>query len=372
MTLSVAQAFTPGKKDGRFQSPINGALIAPAVFHPGVNAWATEKSGHQNLRETSAVFIRGDECFHHLSVYKVTIELVQLVEPELKPRSVRVATQISKVLQGDERFVEYPALKGRVLDDSAQHTHASGTTNSESTMVETVDDFIAFSLRRSNALGFKQLVDVLRICEPAITGLKFRAVEKLRSIDVLVTAESDPPGVITGHHDVLAEGGGFGNEFGIRRPAAQRTPVHPIEVKARFLELNREQEGSRNIDATNLKATRVHPAIRKVIGPESEAGAVSFTRKEVAIVLRHEKACAVDWLCGRRRRDDRELNLFDRRVPRLEVKCVSARLKQAYVKVLLEGNDRECAYAGPGFDARIEGDRLPAARYYRRLKNAIT
>src|SRR6185503_1946424 len=110
---------------------------------------------------------------------------------------------------------------------------------------------------------------------------------------------------------------------------AQRTPVHPIEVIARFLELNREQEGSRNIDAANLKAARVHPAIGKVIGPESEAGAVGFTRKEVAIVLRHEKAGAIDWLCGRRRRDDCELNLFDRRIPRLEVKRVSTRLKQA-------------------------------------------
>ena len=89
-------------------------------------------------------------------------------------------------------------------------------------------------------------------------------------------------------------------------------------------------------------------------------------------MLRHKKAGAIDWLRDRRRRNDRELDLCERRVPRLEVKRVSARLKQAYVKVFLEGNDRECAYAGPFFDARIEGDRLPAARYYRRLKNAIT
>jgi hypothetical protein len=47
-------------------------------------------------------------------------------------------------------------------------------------MVETVDDFVAFSWRRRNALGFKQLVNVLRISKPAITRLKFRAVEKLK------------------------------------------------------------------------------------------------------------------------------------------------------------------------------------------------
>ena len=41
--LSVAQAFTPGElKPIVFKSPINGALIALAVSHPGVNAWARE------------------------------------------------------------------------------------------------------------------------------------------------------------------------------------------------------------------------------------------------------------------------------------------------------------------------------------------
>ena len=41
--FSVAQAFTPGEmKAIVFKSPINGALIALAVSHPGVNAWARE------------------------------------------------------------------------------------------------------------------------------------------------------------------------------------------------------------------------------------------------------------------------------------------------------------------------------------------
>jgi hypothetical protein len=41
--FSVAQAFTPGElQPVVFKSPINGALIAPAVSHPGVNAWARE------------------------------------------------------------------------------------------------------------------------------------------------------------------------------------------------------------------------------------------------------------------------------------------------------------------------------------------
>jgi hypothetical protein len=31
-------------KGGNFKSPINGALIALDVSHPGVNAWAREKT----------------------------------------------------------------------------------------------------------------------------------------------------------------------------------------------------------------------------------------------------------------------------------------------------------------------------------------
>jgi hypothetical protein len=31
------------KKGISFESPINGALVAPSVSHPGVNAWAREK-----------------------------------------------------------------------------------------------------------------------------------------------------------------------------------------------------------------------------------------------------------------------------------------------------------------------------------------
>jgi len=43
INFSVAQGFTPGKeKVVGFESPINGALRASAVFHSGVNAWARE------------------------------------------------------------------------------------------------------------------------------------------------------------------------------------------------------------------------------------------------------------------------------------------------------------------------------------------
>ena len=52
--LFVAQAFTPGNKEGLvFKSPINGALVACPVSHPGVNAWAREnptmKLGHHDF-----------------------------------------------------------------------------------------------------------------------------------------------------------------------------------------------------------------------------------------------------------------------------------------------------------------------------------
>ena len=34
------------------KSPINGALIAPALSHPGVNAWASEKR-YDEIRDTT-------------------------------------------------------------------------------------------------------------------------------------------------------------------------------------------------------------------------------------------------------------------------------------------------------------------------------
>src|SRR5438046_8815132 len=50
-------------KGGSFKSPINGALMAPAVSHPGVNAWARE-----NLRITLG---------HHLEIESIDIALVE-------------------------------------------------------------------------------------------------------------------------------------------------------------------------------------------------------------------------------------------------------------------------------------------------------
>jgi hypothetical protein len=52
----VAQAFTPGNKgEVSFKSPINGALVASPVSHPGVNAWAGESpAGNQFTMKFSA------------------------------------------------------------------------------------------------------------------------------------------------------------------------------------------------------------------------------------------------------------------------------------------------------------------------------
>ena len=56
--LSVAQAFTPGNERGvSFKGPINGALIAPPVSHPGVNAWARENSTVKSGRHSEALLL---------------------------------------------------------------------------------------------------------------------------------------------------------------------------------------------------------------------------------------------------------------------------------------------------------------------------
>src|SRR6476661_9769766 len=88
--------------------------------------------------EAAAVFGRRDEGPDHFGLDKVTVEVVELGEPELKTVCVRIATKVTKVFHRHKRFVEYSAIKRRVFDDFAKHAHARRTTNRKRTMVKTV------------------------------------------------------------------------------------------------------------------------------------------------------------------------------------------------------------------------------------------
>jgi len=50
MSFRSPGVYAWGRKGGSFKSPINGALIAPAVCYPGVNAWARENVNDETRR----------------------------------------------------------------------------------------------------------------------------------------------------------------------------------------------------------------------------------------------------------------------------------------------------------------------------------
>src|SRR5882724_788046 len=65
-------------------------------------------SGSLLLPKSRAIFARGDECLHHLSLVEVAIEIVKLRQPELIAivivvrRISRIAAQVSEVLHQHE------------------------------------------------------------------------------------------------------------------------------------------------------------------------------------------------------------------------------------------------------------------------------
>src|SRR5437667_525440 len=76
--------------------------------------------------KTLSVFHRVNERFHHLSIYKITIELIQLRQPEIVAsiirirRVVRVPAQITKELHQYKRAVEFLSVERGVLGYASQ------------------------------------------------------------------------------------------------------------------------------------------------------------------------------------------------------------------------------------------------------------
>ena len=52
--------------------------------------------------EPLSVLRRRDECLHHFRIGEVSAKAVQLIQPEVESRCVRVAAQITEVLHDDE------------------------------------------------------------------------------------------------------------------------------------------------------------------------------------------------------------------------------------------------------------------------------
>jgi len=56
--------------------------------------------------EALSVFTRDEERSHHLRLFKVSVELVELRQPKLIAAFVGITPEVTKVLHHDKRFVE--------------------------------------------------------------------------------------------------------------------------------------------------------------------------------------------------------------------------------------------------------------------------
>ena len=57
--------------------------------------------------EPLSVLRRRDECLHHFRIGEVSAKAIQLIQPEVESRDIRITTQITEVLHRDEGSVEF-------------------------------------------------------------------------------------------------------------------------------------------------------------------------------------------------------------------------------------------------------------------------
>src|SRR6266446_3646218 len=85
------------------------------------------------LTEASSIFIGSNKRLEHFGGDIVAVELVELVEPEVKAgevqvgRGVRVSSQVAEVLHKHKGAVEFVLLQQKVLGDLHEHVSAQGS-----------------------------------------------------------------------------------------------------------------------------------------------------------------------------------------------------------------------------------------------------
>src|SRR5437016_3876903 len=89
--------------------------------------WKMERS---LLTKSLQILTRSNEGFNHLGLHKVAVELIQLRQPEVVTRKIRVgrviriAPQIAKVFHQHESAIEFLLGQHRVLRHIAQSTRS--------------------------------------------------------------------------------------------------------------------------------------------------------------------------------------------------------------------------------------------------------
>ena len=121
----------------------------PAGGTPSEKHWLSCKS--------LSVLGRGDECLDHIGVDKVSVELVQLRQPEIESRVVgvlriiRVAPQISKVLHQHKRAVELLRLERFIVRSKKQERSRLSFTYS-ATSIKLITALTTFGIKNCATL----------------------------------------------------------------------------------------------------------------------------------------------------------------------------------------------------------------------------
>ena len=73
------------------------------------------------LAKPLAILTRVDERLDHFRLHEVSVELVELLQPEAETGFVRIAAEITEVFHHHERFVELRPNEAAVFCYLAQH-----------------------------------------------------------------------------------------------------------------------------------------------------------------------------------------------------------------------------------------------------------
>src|SRR5581483_3051424 len=233
----------------------------------------------ESRSESAAVFSRADERLDHFRGDVVAVELIELRQPEVESRRVRIASQEPDVLHKDEHAIELGVAEASLLANLPQYGRAS-----LGRIVQSVDERVAFRRRKAHAGVGNQRIDVLRVRHATVDRRERRARDERVEVRNLVGFENCVRARLA--KDVtLADGLSVGLEVQEGWQRSERGLVSEISSATRHLEFNWQEEGRRRVDATNFTTSGIAATGVDVVHPERLACGIGRTIQEVAIQL---------------------------------------------------------------------------------------
>src|SRR5581483_2386138 len=263
------------------------------------------------LSKSLPIFDRGEECFDHLGVDVVAVELVQLVQPEVVavPVSIRrivgIALEVSEVLHQHKGAIEFLVSEHLIVGHQTQGTGTRSVIGGRSLHLAECRRAIV-PRSRSQASTQVELIDEL-LCRQAgrIFVYELRSRYKRGKVIDRIRFQSLLPITLIDDYAV-ADLRRVCKELSARQRHRRilQIPVSrfvgSIDFVTRLLEFDRQEERGRNIDALDLDALRVAATRADLILPESVTIRVGFAIQEIAVLLANIKRRRIDRIRDRR------------------------------------------------------------------------